>query len=273
MMDIDQMCAEISASPKYAGLYPPLIRRICAEEHAKYKRDRERLKAAKNRLHMSYGEFTREGGADRRRELLDALRDGRLPLRDFSAQAMELHASTRERMGQLREFYAFIFGVTGSVSSILDIGCGFHPFSIPLMPPDVQDSLKSYRAYDIDLGLVDLLNVFFDMTGLPASAKPLDIITETPPGLTDMALLLKLLPVIESQAKGRGAELINALDTRFIIVTYPVRTLSGRQKGMERHYMSEFERLMEKVPGADIADKRVIGGELVIVLKKAGRKV
>ncbi len=79
-------------------------------------------------------------------------------LRESCIGAMQCHASTRERIPYLDEFYTRIFVVTSQPKSIIDVACALHPLGIPWMnlAPDTL-----YYAYDIHRPRVDYLNRFF----------------------------------------------------------------------------------------------------------------
>ena len=243
-------------SSKYYMLYPPLVERILAEESKK--KDPE--KAAKTRLHQLFGAYV-QGNAHKKAAAI--LKTGPAP-----EKILALHASTKERLPTLTEFYSFIAAHTGSPESITDLGCGFNPFSIPLMPVEFVKNLKKYNAYDIDMRTRDLLNGFFLTLGLPSSACCTDLAAETPQVEADITFMFKLLPVLDAQIPGRGYELAGELNTRFLVITYPLKSLGGREKGMERNYSEAFESA-EAAGKFGIYKKTAhirIGNELVYIL-------
>ena len=256
---------------KYQNLYEPLIQRVFSEE--KHKKDPE--KAAKTRLHQLYGAYS-QGNAYKKAEAL--LGSGS---QSTSRAILALHASTRERLPFLTEFYEFIAAHTlanaavcaGGSRIIADYGCGFNPFALPLMPPELVSKLEAYHAFDIDLHTKSLLNRFFQLHGLPPCAECADLAVETPclseTGV-DIAFFLKLLPVLEAQREGRGYELVRATNAKFAVISYPLKSLSGREKGMQKNYSEAFEKALQtgKFAGlVPIAEKRV-GNELVYILKQ-----
>jgi len=277
-LGVPRIFSEIILSKKYAHLYAPLIMRICREEYAKYKKDKDRIKAVKNKLHIIYGAFFSDEchkkagaiienvGANSVRPPLPSHnqtgeQSSPLKYRDISAEIMRLHASTNERLDILDEFYNFIFDITGQAESILDIGCGFNPFSIPFMKQDI----KKYHAYDIDYRTVKLINNYFDLLNLPNLANCIDIIAETPRVLADVAFIFKLMPVIEAQKSGRAFEFLKEINAGYIAVTYPVKSLGGKNKGMSANYAKSFESGLDNFK---IIKQKIIGNELIYVIKK-----
>jgi len=243
-------------SAKYDMLYPPLVERIIAEERNK----KDPVKAAKTRMHQLYGAYLQGNAHKKASQLLDLQGGGAI---------LSLHASTKERLPYLTEFYEIIAKNTGVVETIMDLGCGFNPFAIPLMPDELTKNLEAYHAYDIDLRTKELLNRFFMLEGLPPIARCADLTVETPSEGVDLALMLKLLPVLEAQSPGRGFELANAINARFLVISYPLKSLGGREKGMDKNYSASFENAI--LNGflnnfISIASER-IGSELVYILK------
>lgn len=247
------ICEEVLKSKKYTSLHRPLVLRICEEEYKKYNNDKERLKAAKNTLHTMFGAYMPVDSYKKAWKLLDA---------GDTDQILNLHASTKERLQDLSEFYRFIFDSIGPIDSVLDIGCGFNPFTLSYFP---QKPTK-YHALDIDGRIADINNRFFDSIGMPELAGCSDIVAGTPTITADVAFLFKILPLIERQSKGRSAKLLREIDSQFLIITYPTKSLSGKEKGMQEFYAAAFEEVM----GGNlfVFAKRQIGMELVYVVAK-----
>ena len=243
-------------STKYDMIYEPLIERIIAEESEK----KDPIKSAKTRMHQLYGAYLHGNSHKKATVLLEEMN---------TAEILSLHASTRERLLCINELYHFIAEYTGAVKSILDLGCGFNPFAVSLMPDSLVKNLEVYHTYDIDLRTRDLLNCFFEMKGLPAAAKCADLAAETPGELVDLAFMLKLIPVLEAQCAGRGFKLANALNTRFLVISYPVKSLGGREKGMEKNYAASFKKAEDAglLNNFTLVASERIGSELIYVLK------
>ncbi|MCL2841714.1 MAG: hypothetical protein FWE05_13195 [Defluviitaleaceae bacterium] len=240
---------------KYAMLYPPLVERIIAEEAGA----KDPIKSAKTRLHQLYGAYVYGNTHKKAVTFLDT---------NDITPILSLHASTRERLPTLTEFYQFIIDNTSNIETIMDLGCGFNPFSISLMPSVLRENLKSYYAYDIDMRTRDILNRFFEGLNLPPTANCADLAVETPREKVDLALICKLLPVLESQCYGRGFQLAREINTRFLVITYPLKSLSGREKGMGRHYAASFEKAIADglLGNYTLISEARIGNELVYIL-------
>ncbi|MCL2571186.1 MAG: hypothetical protein FWE11_02185 [Defluviitaleaceae bacterium] len=237
---------------KYSGVYEPLIKRLSEENPD--------IKTVKTKLHQVYGAYTQDNAHKKAAKLLDNY--------DGAATAMALlalHASTKERLPHYDDFYNFIFQYTGKVDSILDIGCGYNPFSLPLIP-----KLQKYFAYDIDTRVADLLNRFFLYEDLPPKAKCADLAVEIPKDTADLALMCKLIPVLESQATGSGFLLARSLNVKHLLITYPLKSLGGREKGMEKNYTAAFEKAMEEgqLSSFTLVANQKVGSEILYLLTK-----
>lgn len=242
---------EIQTSKKYSGLYEPLLRRICEEEYLKYNKHKEAVKAIKDTLHGMFGAYISADIFKKANKLLDARETEKI---------LQLHASTKERYKYLADFYKFIFGITGQAESILDIGCGFNPFTLGYFPkPPAR-----YYALDIDHRIADINNRYFSQLGLPSLASCLDATTETSKECADVAFLFKLLPLIERQSKGRAITLLKSIKAKHIVVTYPTKSLTGKKKGMTTFYAAAFEEIINN--SFKILAKEIIGDELIYII-------
>lgn len=259
----EQIVSEITESKKYSFLSPELILRIVTEEYTKYKKDKDRIKSSKNKLHLIYGAFQTDNCHEIANQLLDEyIKNPDIDLKYLSRSIMELHSSTKERINILEEFYGYIFDILPGTESISDIGCGYNPFCLPWMPMQI----RRYYAYDIDNKTSEIINRFFSLLNLPQTSFVKDSAVYTPTEATDTSFLFKLIPLIENQKKGRGFEILEKLNAKKIVITYPTKTLCGRNKGMEKNYSSVFE---SKIPsGFDIIDRKVIGNELIYIISK-----
>jgi len=257
---------------KYTHLYPGLVKRITNEEAGK----KDAAKAVKTRLHQLYGAYVQPSAYKKAEKLLENM--------DNAAgveQLLRLHASTRERLPHYPDFYEFILSKIPAPASVLDVGCGFHPFSLPYLQALLPTGqVKAYHAYDIDLRQAELINRFFVKLGLPAGAGCADLaveiphgnapcVSETPPP-ADLAFMLKLTPVLEAQASGRGFFVARSLQARCVVVTYPLKSLGGREKGMAAFYRNAFETAYADGLLGDLSlvAEQPIGAEWVYILRR-----
>ena len=267
---------------KYSNLHKPLIERISQEELGAKNPD----KAAKTRLHQMYGAYIQPNSNKKAAALIKQLTcpvETRLatpkndesdatgwaspaPAENIIIDLLKLHASTYERLPCYADFYGFIYGQTGAISKILDLGCGYNPFSLPFFPQMPTE----YHAIDIDLHTKDMLNAFFEISHLPKLASCEDLETFTPKAKVDLTLMLKLFPVLEANTPGRAYCLANQLNTSWLVVTFPTKSLGGKNKNMSANYKANFQDALDRGALNNfnlVADKR-IGNELIFVLRQ-----
>ena len=176
---------------------------------------------------------------------------------------MEHHASTRERLPFLDEFYSTLLAGLPPPRSILDIGCGLNPLSIPWMPLAPR---AAYIAVDIYQDLADFLNAFFALLPLHGRAEARDVLQSLPSRHVDVAFLLKVIPTLEQLDREAGRRLLDAIHADVLLVSFPRQSLGGRKgKGMEVNYPA---RLAAMVAGREWRVREfVFPGEVVFRLE------
>jgi len=241
---IDQITAAVCASPHYRNISQALIRRLAAQELAKGRGAKETARAVRSKLHQVGGAYL-ERPIDYQRWLAEL--EG-LPvelsdpdLRSFCRRLMQQHASTSERLPFLESFYAQVLASLAPVRSLLDVGCGLNPLSLPWMPLAAN---AEYFACDIYTDMVDFLNRFLAHLGRQGRADVCDLTEALPSQPAQVALLLKTLPCLEQLDKNIALRLLAALQVEHLLVSFPARSLGGRQKGMVRNYEAHFRQLL-----------------------------
>lgn len=243
---------EVTASGKYAAVCEETILRVCNEMQGRYKSQKDAAKAVKTALHRITGAFMPLAELKRARELFDA-----------PGQLLGLHVSARERLSFYAEMLQDILCVTGSPKSIVDIACGLNPVAVLLAE---GFGAASYEALDINLPMLDLLNAYFAHHGLNGKASAMDALCSVPKGTYDLGFLLKLLPLLEQQKKGHSKALLQALACRYLAVSFPTKTLSGKNVGMYGHYLGFMQDLLNELPYECVLEKEY-KNELLFVLR------
>ena len=241
MSELDALVSQILASAKYRQIAPDLVRRIGEQELPKRRSLKEAVKATKNKLHQV-------GGAYQQTKLdyaksLALLREAAVSPSDFRATCqglMQAHASTRERLPILDDFYQSILAELPPIRSVMDLACGLNPLAYPWLPlpPDVH-----YTAVDIYADMLSFIQQFFDIAGLNGRTQQRDIIGNPPTESAYLILLLKTLPCLEQVDKTATANLLDSLNGRYLLISYPAQSLGGRSKGMVDNYTRQFEQL------------------------------
>ena len=265
MSDLDQAVAAVTSSKKYHAVCADTVRRIAGRELANRKNLKPAIKATKRRLHQVYGAFEQDVDyGTLYRQLETAYGTGsETEIRTACRTALGSHSSTRERLSILDRFYSAIFEVTGRPHSILDLGCGLNPLSLPWMGLSAD---SRYIPLDIDGARIGFLNRFLSLTRLDPLARCQDILVHPPDNAADVALLLKMSPTLERQDSGATGRLIEQLNTRIVVVSFAVRSLSGRDKQMRENYERLFLDLFESRGWP--FERLLFETELVFVLEK-----
>lgn len=265
---LDALVEAVLAGAKYRSLSPDLARAVAERELGKGRSRKEAIKATRSKLHQVVGAYM-EGSPDYE-GWLAAIRGAseggdEEVLRAALRSAMRHHASTRERLPILDEFYAATLGDLPPVRSVVDVACGLNPLAIPWMPlaPDAE-----YRACDVEAGMVGFLNAAFPLMGIRAAAHLLDATRDVPPGPADLALLLKAIPCLEQLDKSAGERLLDGLEARHILVSFPVRSLGGRSKGMPAAYDARMRDLLAGRPWS--VERFPFATELAFLITKRG---
>jgi 16S rRNA (guanine(1405)-N(7))-methyltransferase len=241
---LDQLIERVLAGANYKNICLDLIRNIGARELLKRRSLKEAVKATKNKLHQVGGAYLK--GEMDYPAWLEALRAARqskneAEFQKVCADILSRHASTAERLPLLPQFYATILAELPQIHRIIDIACGLNPVALPWMPlpGDVN-----YVAFDIYQDMVQFLNQFLALAGVKGQAEARDIIRDCPAQPADVAFILKALPCLEQIDKLAGAYLLDTIQARHLVVSFPVHTLGGRQKGMRTTYEAGFRRLI-----------------------------
>ena len=263
---VDQLLARVKDNSKYRFIDETLIRRIGENELDKRLNLREAVKATRNKLHQVGGAYI-----DRPinynhclSELKSAYTAGNEPFLQECKRVMCYHSSTRERLPYIEDFYHAILAGLPYARRVLDIACGLNPLAFPWMglPEDVE-----YLAVDIYGDMIQFINEYMKLVGINGSAFVGDVISDCPAQQIDIAFVLKTIPCLEQVDKNAGVHLLNNLQAKHLVISFPVHSLGGRRdKGMLENYTRRFyEILAEK----DWPVKRYeYPGELVFMVSK-----
>jgi 16S rRNA (guanine(1405)-N(7))-methyltransferase len=257
-------------SARYRDVDRVLLERLASEELPKARNADDAVKRVKRRLHQAVGAYR---GA-RTTDPLDAVRaawhgDTSDPaFRAACAELMRGHASTDERLPYLESFYRRIWTLTGGApASVLDLGCGLGPLGLPWMG---LPEGATYLAVDVDRRSLDVVDGFLDLVGQPHAVEARDLASDGPPATrVDVALLLKLVPLLDRQDPAAAVRVVRALDARYAVVTFPAHSLGGGSRGMARTYRSRLEDLVAELGVAEVREASV-PNELVFVLTMHG---
>jgi 16S rRNA (guanine(1405)-N(7))-methyltransferase len=238
---LETLVNAVLASARYQHVSPDLVRRLGERELAVRRNLKEAIKATKNKLHQVGGAyFDAKVDYAQALALLQETAGDPDGLRQTCRQLMRLHASTRERLAILNEFYSQTLADLPPISSVLDIACGLNPLARPWMPFSSQ---VEYMANDIYADLITFIGQFMRIAGIKGVAEVRNVIDNPPTRPVDLALILKTLPILEQVDKSAVPRLLDAIQARYLLISYPVHSLGGRSKGMAQTYEASFQAL------------------------------
>jgi 16S rRNA (guanine(1405)-N(7))-methyltransferase len=240
---LDKLTLSLSQSKNYKNIYKPTLKLVASVCLVRYGEE-EALDRAKNLLHQTWGAFWetrpkfskllnkiqadigchKEIGDDVKKEIVKPL--------------LLLQSSVKERMPLLDTFYTKVFKITGAPNSIIDHACGLNPLTYLWMNLPVK---TSYVAYDIDLPEIDFLNSIMNLFGVGdrVIAKAGDVLIEEFP-YADVVFLFKSVMLFERQGGVDIRELLAKQKCKFLVVTFPTKSIGGNQKGMPEFYTEKF---------------------------------
>lgn len=258
--------AALGKSKRYAAVAPETVRRVAGKALVSAGGDvADAIKRTKRGLHEVYGAYL-PGSAPNFPALLRRLRAAdEDTLSDALRSAMAVHASTRERLPHLETFYAEVFARVAPPSTVRDLACGLNPLAVPWMdlPPSA-----TYIASDIDLRQARFLDEALTLLGTEHRCEVVDLVddTEHVREPADLTLLLKTVPCLERQRAGAGWDLIDAVNSPEVVVTFPTKSLGQRSKGMFQTHSAAFEARAAERPWT--FDSFELPNELVYVVHK-----
>ncbi|NJO12822.1 MAG: 16S rRNA methyltransferase [Gammaproteobacteria bacterium] len=258
----EQVAQLVQGSRKYADIDAALVATLSRSEGAKAATEKDAAKRVKRKLHQMVGAYL--DAEVPFGTWLERLRT--VPEGERAALCKELlghHASTRERVAELRDIYDFIFAASAP-QTVLDLACGLNPLGRVFMPLPAQ---TRYLATDVHRGLIGFLNEAFPLLGITGHAFVHDLLSGPPAMAADMVLLLKTLPCLEQADRACGRGLLSALQAPRVVVSFPTASLGGAKRGMQHFYQQRF---LETLPAEwSVLQTQVFASELVLKLQRS----
>jgi 16S rRNA (guanine(1405)-N(7))-methyltransferase len=262
---IDTLLKDLLSNRKYRTLdLPEETVRDLLEKELAAKSTKEAVKNVKHKLHNIVAPYLGDPDYAAAQADLEAAFAAHDPaaVRSVCRGLLEAHASTRERLPVLEEFYARVFEITGQPASILDLACGLNPFAFPWMglPLSVQ-----YHAYDLHRPRVDCIQRYFQLQGLTPLAEARDILVDPPQVQADVAFFFKEARRFEQRRRGCCRPFWEALRVRWLLVSLPSSSLTGR------HDLADQQRRLVSSALSGLpwpVTEIVVGNEMVFCIEK-----
>jgi len=265
---IDTVVVEVLRSAKYASICAETVRGVASLETRSTRSIKEAVKRVKRKLHQIGGAY--QAAPTPYDAWLAELRAApdRETLLPLCRRMMSAHASSQERLPYLDAFYAHVFGDIGPVTSVLDLACGLNPLAIPWM--GLADDTR-YDCIDIYHDQITFLQGWLALLKKPGRATCQDLLLRPPSGQYDVALLLKSVPCLQQIDAEATSRLLGAIPAQKLVVSFPSRSLGGRNVGMVTNYQRAFESLMQQL-GLH-GEGHIVGDELVYIITTHGEPV
>lgn len=253
----EKALSDLLASKKYADICPDTVKNAFWEQTKRHGKLKDADKAARAHLHAITGAFISPDELKNARKALCEWMGGD---EEAFLRAMLYHSSTRERVQIAEQLYARAFSACEKADKILDLACGINPIFLGKM------GYTNVIGLDIHAGCAHLVNECAAFFKWNTRARAQDLILNPPDEEADVTLMMKLLPVLETQKAGSAKALIESVKSRYMLITFPTQTLGGKKVGMEKHYTEWFEsRIPENLR---VIDRFVIGNELAYTLER-----
>ena len=252
----ESLFEKLASNKKYSDVCPDTIRRVIDECEGRYKKAKDMEKAVREKLHGITSAFNDIAGISG--DLREVCSD-----REKLESVLKQHASTRERLplAAVEALYSQIFDVTGAPSSILDLACGLNPLYL------LHRTGGNCRVVGVDISrsCVSMLDNAGDMN---AQGVWGDLLCEgaIPQERFHTALLFKILPLLDRQRSGAAMDVMQQIDAEYLVISFPTRTLGGRNVGMENNYTQWMESHLPE--NRIIAARFTTENELYYVLKE-----
>jgi 16S rRNA (guanine(1405)-N(7))-methyltransferase len=272
-VEVEAVVTAVKQSPKYGDTSEATIRELAEEAVRQHKKTKPAIKAVRTRLHSIMAPYLGDPDYIAEAARLDAafaVGDTAV-IEAICLDCLNAHLSTRERLPILADFYERIFAITGKPQSILDIACGLNPLALRWMIPlsdhgfRITDYELRFHAYDIHEPRIAFINRYFELEGLESLARVQDVAMAFPQEQADVALFLKEMPRFERNYGGRGRPLLEALNAKHLVISYPtISTHGGRN--LTNRYRDFMYQLLQ---GHDWpVTELLFAGELVFIVEK-----
>ena len=241
---LDEVIAEICKNVNYARMDEGILRKVALQEMAKRKNKKEAVKAARSKLHQIgtvYLDSPKPLMFDFENLSPDKKQDIAFQ-KEWAKPFLQNHTSTQERFDFVDAFYEQIFAELSVITKISDLACGMNPLFRPWMPV-TKDT--TYIACDIFNDGIALINGFFNSFGYQGEAHICDLTTQIPDCSGQVVFLLKTLPCLEQVEKGIGKRILSTINAETLVISFPSRSLGGRNVGMQQHYETYLNDIID----------------------------
>ncbi|MDP6642225.1 MAG: hypothetical protein QGF74_02500 [Candidatus Nanoarchaeia archaeon] len=212
----------------------------------KSKEFKQSIKTIRKILHDIYGVFNID---ENRSKLLNELEKESKNtnnindnLKKIHINILKTHKSTNERLPFYDEIYQKVFHEL-KPKTILDLSSGLNPLSYHFMN---LDGVKYIATEFVDED-TKFLNKYFSIMkkfNFDGEALTLNLLEIKDLPSSDICFLFKTLDSLETLKKDITKEILNKINSKIIVISFPTTTLSGRKISKKR--LIWFDRLIKE---------------------------
>lgn len=248
----EDLLAAVRGGARYRSVTTDLVRTALNRERGRQRSPQDLVKAARSAVHQVAGAYF-SGRPDYAQWL--ALLRAAGPLSDESfrsvcRQLMTRHASMRERLPDLDEFFPSILGGLPRPRRVLDLAGGLGVLATPWLPLAAE---AVYTAVDVYEDLAAFTSSFLTLAGIAGAGRAQDLTAVRSPGdlpAADIVLLLKAVPCLDQLDPTAAGRLLDLVTAPVVVVSFPRGGLSGGRRWSSSHYEQRFDKLMSGRSGA-----------------------
>jgi len=240
---VQEVAERLRQAPKYRQIHLDTITDVVEQERPRSSSTADLERRSRLRLHRVVADYLLTARPGRLlRGLDEAASDGPEALRGWCRQALARHVSTQERLADLDQLYPTLFELSGPVRSVADLACALNPLTLPWLR-SVSD--VRYTGYDLNLAYVEVGETFLRAVYPDSRVLHLDVLVRPELVQADAAWLLKTFHCVEDRCAGAALSLVDQLETAVVVVSFPLRTLSGRVAPFTPVYLERLTALAQ----------------------------
>lgn len=237
-IDTELVIGRLRSAPKYRTIHPDTIADVVRTESTKAVDNADLENRARLKLHKVAAIYLLTTRTNHLLRGLPAADGSPAALRAFCRGVLGSHFSSAERLPDLDRIYPTIFGAVPPIRTVADVACALNPFSLPWLR-EVTDA--DYIGYDLNEAYVALSREFLTGRFTNWAIEYCDVIVTPAVVTADVALLLKTYHTIEDRAVGAGPRLVAELGSPIVVVSFPLRTMSGRNAPFTPRMVADLE--------------------------------
>lgn len=241
-------------SKKYRTISSDYLAFLTNQESMQRKSEKETIKRVKRKLHQTAGIFFPELLdfndwqqtinkilIDKNSKGMQFYNEDKMTqeIKTICCDFMKSHTSTCERVDSLDTFYTTIFEhISEPIHRIADLGCGLNPLSYLWIPEFTQ---KEFFFCDIYKEMINFLHILLSELNIKNRGSVCNLLQDHPSEKYDLVFALKLVPTLEQVQKGAGFRLLERIHARYMVVSFPRYSVTGKACGMDEHYEKQME--------------------------------